>query len=221
MEFLHTVQEDNENINDKHGKDPVARMLTVCGEFERIAKVVLDKAEKDSTTKRKRKQEGQKSQSQPQTQTQQQPQSQPQQHREPQPQYASVDTANNGVSSTCPADASSAPTAVNPMDTASPPTSVLNPEINAQLFGSEFTQAFSPTNSFSWLNDVPSPAHDFPVSPAPGIGSQVSPPPVSSNSFQQPFVPQDLWQMPMTFEWDWADVNPQTPWNDNQNRQGL
>lgn len=25
-------------------------------------------------------------------------------------------------------------------------------------------------------------------------------------SFQQPFVPQDLWQMPMTLEWDWADV---------------
>ncbi|KAK3073124.1 hypothetical protein LTR53_005556 [Teratosphaeriaceae sp. CCFEE 6253] len=23
--------------------------------------------------------------------------------------------------------------------------------------------------------------------------------------FQQPFVPQDLWQMPMTFEWDWAE----------------
>ncbi len=27
-----------------------------------------------------------------------------------------------------------------------------------------------------------------------------------ANTFQQPFVPQDLWQMPMTFEWDWADM---------------
>ncbi|KAF1816580.1 hypothetical protein P152DRAFT_129067 [Eremomyces bilateralis CBS 781.70] len=26
------------------------------------------------------------------------------------------------------------------------------------------------------------------------------------NSFQYPFVPQDLWQMPMTLEWDWADL---------------
>jgi hypothetical protein len=26
-------------------------------------------------------------------------------------------------------------------------------------------------------------------------------------SFSQPFVPQDLWQMPMTLEWDWADMN--------------
>jgi len=27
-----------------------------------------------------------------------------------------------------------------------------------------------------------------------------------NGSFQQPFVPQDLWQMPMTLEWDWADM---------------
>lgn len=31
----------------------------------------------------------------------------------------------------------------------------------------------------------------------------------SSGSFQQPMVPQELWNMPMTFEWDWADMmNP-------------
>jgi len=28
----------------------------------------------------------------------------------------------------------------------------------------------------------------------------------ANGTFQQPFVPQDLWQMPMTLEWDWADV---------------
>lgn len=26
------------------------------------------------------------------------------------------------------------------------------------------------------------------------------------NSFAHPFIPQDLWQMPMTLEWDWADM---------------
>jgi len=25
-------------------------------------------------------------------------------------------------------------------------------------------------------------------------------------AFPQPYVPQDLWSMPMTFEWDWADM---------------
>ena len=34
---------------------------------------------------------------------------------------------------------------------------------------------------------------------------------MASGSFQQPFVPQDLWQMPMTFEWDWADLGSFTP----------
>jgi len=29
--------------------------------------------------------------------------------------------------------------------------------------------------------------------------------------FQQPFVPQDLWQMPMTIEWDWADMSTNFP----------
>ncbi|GAM84826.1 hypothetical protein ANO11243_028270 [Dothideomycetidae sp. 11243] len=28
----------------------------------------------------------------------------------------------------------------------------------------------------------------------------------NGNSFQHPFVPQDLWQMPMTLEWDWSDA---------------
>lgn len=26
------------------------------------------------------------------------------------------------------------------------------------------------------------------------------------NTFTHPFIPQDLWQMPMTLEWDWADM---------------
>jgi hypothetical protein len=34
--------------------------------------------------------------------------------------------------------------------------------------------------------------------------------PLNMGSFQQPFVPQDLWQMPMTLEWDWADMTAMT-----------
>ena len=30
--------------------------------------------------------------------------------------------------------------------------------------------------------------------------------PIDMSAFQQPFVPQDLWQMPMTLEWDWAEM---------------
>jgi hypothetical protein len=35
----------------------VRRMLSVCSEFERIAKIVLDKADKDNHSRRKRKQQ--------------------------------------------------------------------------------------------------------------------------------------------------------------------
>ena len=39
-----------------------------------------------------------------------------------------------------------------------------------------------------------------------GQNGNIGSPPLYVGSFQQPFVPQDLWQMPMTLEWDWADI---------------
>ena len=56
-----------------------------------------------------------------------------------------------------------------------------------------------------WLNDLGSGA-DTPTPLDPAIVS------IAGNSFDQPFVPQDLWQMPMTFEWDWSDFNGQPLW---------
>jgi hypothetical protein len=40
--------------------------------------------------------------------------------------------------------------------------------------------------------------------------------PINLASFQQPFVPQDLWQMPMTLEWDWAEMSSGLPAFDTQ-----
>jgi hypothetical protein len=45
----------------------------------------------------------------------------------------------------------------------------------------------------------------MPTSISPGIPPSLDPFQLET-SFQQPFVPQDLWQMPMTLEWDWADM---------------
>lgn len=39
--------------------------------------------------------------------------------------------------------------------------------------------------------------------------------------FQQPFVPQDLWQMPMTLEWDWADMTSGFAPEDGLNMNGV
>jgi len=42
--------------------------------------------------------------------------------------------------------------------------------------------------------------------PTPNGAAAAADPLGLGNTFQQPFVPQDLWQMPMTLEWDWADM---------------
>lgn len=48
VSFLSALCADDENAS-------VRRMLSVCSEFERIAKIVLDKTEKESHSRRKRK----------------------------------------------------------------------------------------------------------------------------------------------------------------------
>ena len=50
VSFLGLLCTDEENGS-------VRRMLSVCAEFERIAKVVLDKADKENSSRRKRKQQ--------------------------------------------------------------------------------------------------------------------------------------------------------------------
>ena len=60
IDFLHSVLELDE-LDDaamKFDDCSVNRMLTVCGEFTRIATLVLDKADKEVLSKRKRKSEG-------------------------------------------------------------------------------------------------------------------------------------------------------------------
>lgn len=74
-----------------------------------------------------------------------------------------------------------------------------------QMFNGELGQPFSPAHSLSWFNDMESSPH----TPTTNLGQTG----LAGNAFDQPFVPQDLWQMPMTFEWDWADVSGQMPWD--------
>lgn len=167
----------------------VKRMLGVCAEFERIARVVLERSEKESNTRRKRR--------------------------------------SSKISET---DASSTPQQV-PEKRAAPPTpqssnhestprNVFTPGFSGDLNNQPFNpnlQGFSPSLSntdfpidFSGAdfnaNTVPSSLgmDGFPNS---DVSAQtLIDDGLNMGSFQQPFVPQDLWQMPMTLEWDWADM---------------
>jgi hypothetical protein len=152
-------------------------MLGVCSEFERIAKVVLDKAEKETSSRRKRKSHDDPAKSshisragQPQT---------PMNHaQKSMPGAFSPNTTNNrnpqnGFSS---------------MQGASP-NSNWHPDFGApgnDLMGQNMATPFESVQGFTNGNEFNSP--------------------LNIDAFQQPFVPQDLWQMPMTLEWDWAEM---------------
>lgn len=154
-------------------------MLGVCSEFERIAKVVLDKAEKDSSSRRKRKshedhaskkQGGLSHGIQPMTSTTQQPNI----AGVFSPPAVNQNVQQNGFGSPN-----------NSMGNQGSPGSNWQPD-----FGTSNSTEYSTPPNFAEMG--------FPN------GDMNSP--LSMNSFQQPFVPQDLWQMPMTLEWDWADM---------------
>ena len=167
-------------------------MLGVCAEFERIARVVLEKGDKESRSRRKRRSSKMDNDDEPAQNTQEVPQKRP---------ASQTPQSNN------------APT----------PQNVFTPGFNGDLNDQPFNphlQGFSP--NFSDINlPVDFSGADFPnmTSPSNGIngyqdmnldGQQYSGDSFSMGSFQQPFVPQDLWQMPMTLEWDMAqlgDVN--------------
>ena len=168
--FLSMLNSDEENGG-------VRRMLGVCSEFERIAKVVLDKAEKETFSRRKRKGPEDKTKSAPLNQ-----------HGPPQ-----TPMMNNGIPNN------------------------FSPGMNNPNFHQQHQPEFSPTSNGSpqsnWQPDIGnsneymSPngmtpfaeIQNYPTSS--GVGS-----PMAMGTFQQPFVPQDLFQMPMSLEWDWADM---------------
>ena len=204
----------------------VKRMLHVCAEFERIARVVLERSDKEAN-RRKRKSsrppaetEGTTNQQIPQQQQQQQQQQQPQQV----PQKRSASNAATPRSN----------------ENVAPSPNVFSPGFTGELNNgnSGFTpnlQGFSPslssmnipleysnnnnldfqnfpgmTNGMGGLGFDPGDMSQFTVdgsndnNNAAGAGAS----PLNMGSFQQPFVPQALWQMPMTLEWDWADMPP-------------
>lgn len=171
----------------------VQRMLSVCSEFERIARVVLEKAEKEALSKRKRKvtpQEDAKGKAPP------------------------VDTSSRSDATTfnpeAPIDA--AASSFSPRPPQQPPTTepmnlhgpgILSSESNniiPNTFGdvssADMTAAFNPSVTFADQATLQTAT----TTGSPSSDAQFIP-------FQQPFVPQDLWQMPMTLEWDWADFS--------------
>ncbi|KAL8936251.1 MAG: hypothetical protein Q9216_005031 [Gyalolechia sp. 2 TL-2023] len=163
----------------------IKRMLGVCVEFERIAKVVLSKAEKESHTRRKRK-------------------------NTKETEEVDLNFQETTPKSTAPLTPVSqtqhqSPNVFTPNFASDTSSQELNPNFNG------FSSVMNNGNMSLPLDFAGLPNSMSTMQPMVSEkDQQMSSESISSfnmGSFQQPFVPQDLWQMPQTLEWDWADMN--------------
>ena len=182
----------------------VKRMLGVCTEFERIARVVLERGDKESTRRKRRSSkintENDKtcttvppnSQQPPHGQKRAAPETTPQSNNAPTPQNVfTPSNFNNDLNS---ANSQS----FNPsLSGFSPSLSDMNIPLDfSGTTGMDFQNMMAPSSNGD-MNGSFNPADTPQFLDNPNTGS-----PFNTGSFQQPFVPQDLWQMPMTLEWD-------------------
>ena len=181
VNFLSMLNADEENGG-------VKRMLGVCAEFERIAKVVLDKAEKEGTRRKRKNPEDSKTKGSAQNSAA--------------PAHASMmqngPTPMASVISSVMANTMNAQHGLAPMDAAPSPGSGQWPPDFAS--GNDYTSPIG-QGGMTTFSDMQSFASGMESTPTPTPSS------FDPNTFQQPFVPQDLWQMPMTLEWDWQNLS--------------
>ncbi|KAL2417669.1 ABC-transporter-regulating transcription factor [Exophiala dermatitidis] len=182
------------NVSNEESSGSLKRILTICSEFARIARVVIEKAEKEGS-KRKRRLVPEEV-----VRVNQSAMAQAQAHingRRP-----SGSRRSSGVAGGSPRDPGTVPpTTGMPNNTSTNATTNNSMGPNATFFS------------------LPSQDNDYADilnqnGASPDLGQQTMPSatmsPLNVGSFQHPFVPQDLWQMPMTFEWDWADFGQST-----------
>ncbi|KAL9016186.1 MAG: hypothetical protein Q9185_006459 [Variospora sp. 1 TL-2023] len=164
----------------------IKRMLGLCVEFERIAKLVLDKAEKETHSKRKRKSNVEQEEN-------------GRNRKEGTPRLSAPMTPTSQNQQLSPIVFT--PTFAGDLNQ----QKVFDPNLNG--FSSVVNNNSSMPPDFAGMLNQPAvmqpSASDHDFSQFTGDNNS----PLNMGSFQQPFVPQDFWQMPQTLEWDWADMN--------------
>ncbi|KAI5921372.1 fungal-specific transcription factor domain-containing protein [Camillea tinctor] len=198
----------------------VHRMLSVCSEFERIAKRVIDKAEKDSSSRRKRKgpelakqnnnnsNHNHNSHHHPSPSQRSTPRPNSSASAAPSPSYANTPGAaqlspkfngeQNRQNNAAAAAAAASAGGYSPMSTANSSTGSAPRGTPGGWPSQEFDGSMSMSDlggSFSELT---------------GFGQPIQIPNLSGDdggAFNQPPMPQDLWQLPMSFDWDLGDFS--------------
>jgi hypothetical protein len=201
----------------------VKRMLDVCQEFERIAKIVLEKSDKESHSRRKRKikdDDDPPARPAPERKTPNLGNTPKAQHTPtssvgltpnynnpstdlvaPRPASANSNTANPPTA----APAGPTPGSSGPATTHSP-----NPSATHQ-FSSPLSQPAAAPAAVTMLpefvtrpGDWPNPYTEFgDMNQFNGINSPLN----MGGNMQPQFAGQDMWNMPMNFDWDWANLS--------------
>ncbi|CAG9999694.1 unnamed protein product [Clonostachys byssicola] len=182
----------------------VHRMLGVCSEFERIAKIVVEKAEKEPRRKRKNADESTKGT--PSAASDASMTSAPtlsasmSDQTKPTPRTTVASTPTPAASSTEP---------INTEDR-TPPYSKHGHDEPSHILGTGFGASADPSISANWPND-------FSLLGSGGFEAFGDPSGFSSGAeipgsdpgapFAQPLLPQDLFSLPMTLDWNWAELS--------------
>lgn len=167
----------------------VHRMLAVCSEFERIAKVVIERAEKEQSTRRKRK-NADAVKSTPSSMTMPTPRQSSATPTNRPIHHAKRDSAQLSPPQHAGSDQGSSHSPMNmATNEPSPSMSVGWPQDFAVPQNGEF-DSFNEMNFQS--NGVQSP-------PMPGVAAPFQ--------AQNPLLPQDLFALPMTLDWSWAEMS--------------
>ncbi|KAK4242289.1 hypothetical protein C8A03DRAFT_40410 [Achaetomium macrosporum] len=212
-------------LGDEAETGGVHRMLGVCSEFERIAKVVVENAEKDHASRRKRKNQDQSLSSKPtinsnnnnttitNTTTGQSPSFNP----NPVPPSSRPTTANSATPQPTPSHtANSNNTHLSPPanDHCSPPNTTNGYSPMAGTMSQSSSPGLAPSTGWANNDFTPDSTSEYYGDMAAFVNSGLVSPPLPGAGpggvggyFQQPMLPQDLFSLPMTLDWDWAEMS--------------
>ncbi|KAK6220756.1 hypothetical protein LQW54_001948 [Pestalotiopsis sp. IQ-011] len=199
--FLSTLGEEAETGG-------VHRMLGVCAEFERIAKTIIDKTEKEGSKRKRRTQDSPKpmnptasaqSSTTPRSTTSQ---------ATPTPHYSQQQRQQRGSVAY-----STGSPGMQGGHTPHSSASNYNSPMNTANSGNGQAPRDGPN---AWPQDHPStgPIYDTPdfnnFHDLTGFGQPIASPPLQNPNvpgFAPALLPQDLWQLPMSIDWDWAEFS--------------
>lgn len=185
-------------------------MLGVCSEFERIAKIVIDKAERDTSKRKRKSHDHRASVTSPSALSQSahthhtpRPSSSA---ATPTPSYATqLSPKFNGEQNRANNNHNNNNGGYSPMNTASS-TNGAAPRDGPNAWPSAASTPAQTSNNNNGSQEWNPNAMDFGnFSEFTGFGQPIASPPLPGQNGYQPLLPQELWQMSGGLDWDWAE----------------